>query len=552
MSGTDDELVARAQARLGSVLRGKYRLDRVLGIGGMATVYAATHRNGNEFAVKVLHPELSLRTEIRTRFLREGHAAGSVKHPGAVQVLDDDVAEDGSAFLVMELLQGESTEILWERRQQHFPLKLVVGIGMQLLDVLEAAHARGVIHRDIKPANVFLTRTGHVKVLDFGIARIRDMAASQATQTGMVLGTPAFMAPEQAMANTSDIDEQTDVWAAGATMFTLASGKLVHEGDNAQQIMIRAATTPAQAFSKVFADAPPLIAEVIDRALAFEKGERWGNAAAMREALRSAAKSAFGYSITPEALVSIVEELGEQATVVQSVDLPPPHPGLRLGVLRSPLPPVQGGPLAEVATAQPVSSDTLRRPLRLRRLRSSRDLTIVALGAVAVLGGSVGLFALFAKPSSVPRPYSSSSAAPAAVTLTTASATPLRAPVPTATQSAPAVTASVQEIGIDERPTAAAAPTPAPTPVREIGIDELPTTAPVTPPAPSRRVRKLRIDELPTGAAVTIPAPSPPVTAEASVPTPPTPSAPPNAPACTPPYTFDAQGNRKWKRECLR
>ena len=245
MSGTDDEVVQRAEARLGTVLRGKYRLDRVLGIGGMASVYAATHRNGNEFAVKMLHPELSMRADIRNRFLREGHAAGSVKHPGAVQVLDDDVAEDGSAFLVMELLRGETVESLWERRGQHLPLKLVVGIGLQLLDVLEAAHARGVIHRDVKPANIFLTSTGHVKVLDFGIARIRDMAASQATQTGMMMGTPAFMAPEQAMAKTSEVDAQTDVWSAGATMFTLASGKLVHEADNAQQIMIRAATTPA-------------------------------------------------------------------------------------------------------------------------------------------------------------------------------------------------------------------------------------------------------------------------------------------------------------------
>src|ERR1700683_574294 len=164
MSSTDDELVVRARARLGTVLRGKYRLDRVLGIGGMATVYAATHRNGNEFAVKVLHADLSMRSEIRSRFLREGHAAGSVKHPGAVQVLDDDVAEDGSAFLVMELLRGESVEILWERRHQRLPLKLVVGMGIQLLDVLEAAHARGVIHRDIKAANVFLTSTGHLKV----------------------------------------------------------------------------------------------------------------------------------------------------------------------------------------------------------------------------------------------------------------------------------------------------------------------------------------------------------------------------------------------------
>jgi serine/threonine-protein kinase len=102
----DDELQQVARERLGRVLRGKYRLDRVIGVGGMATVYAATHRNKKRFAIKMLHPELSRREAMRTRFLREGYVANSVEHPGAVAVLDDDVAEDGSAFLVMELLHG--------------------------------------------------------------------------------------------------------------------------------------------------------------------------------------------------------------------------------------------------------------------------------------------------------------------------------------------------------------------------------------------------------------------------------------------------------------
>jgi serine/threonine-protein kinase len=317
MSEVDEELAARAQARLGTVLLGKYHLDRVLGIGGMATVYAATHRNGSEFAVKVLHPDLSLRSEIRARFLREGLAASAVKHPGAVQVLDDDVAEDGSAFLVMELLRGESVESLWERRRQVLPLKLVVAIAIPLLEVLDVAHARGIFHRDIKPANVFLTHAGHVKVLDFGIARIRDMAASQATQAGVMIGTPAFMAPEQAMARTGEIDAGTDLWAVGASMFTLASGRLVHEAENAQQLVIRAATVPAPSFASVFADAPLLVADIIDRALAFEKSDRWPSAAAMVAALRTAAASAFGITPTPATIVEMIEELGEEATVLR-------------------------------------------------------------------------------------------------------------------------------------------------------------------------------------------------------------------------------------------
>jgi eukaryotic-like serine/threonine-protein kinase len=261
----------------------------------------------------VLHTELSMRTEIRNRFLREGHAASTVKHVGAVQVLDDDIAEDGSAFLVMELLRGDTLEALWERNGQRLPMQLVVGIGIQILDVLVAAHANGVVHRDIKPANVFLVQSGQIKVLDFGIARIRDLAVSQATQSGTMLGTPAFMAPEQALAKTSDIDPQTDLWAVGATMFTLASGRLVHDGDNAQQIMIRAATTPAPSFASVMPGAPPLLAEVIDRALAFEKSERWSGATAMREALRTAATAAFGSVPTAESLRDLVDGPGESA-----------------------------------------------------------------------------------------------------------------------------------------------------------------------------------------------------------------------------------------------
>src|ERR1700722_8655888 len=106
-----------AEARVGTTLcRGKYRLDRVLGIGGMATVYAATHRNQAELAVKMLHPELSMRSDVRTRFLREGYVANSIKHAGAVLVVDDDVAEDGGAFLVMELLRGLTVEELWDKQ----------------------------------------------------------------------------------------------------------------------------------------------------------------------------------------------------------------------------------------------------------------------------------------------------------------------------------------------------------------------------------------------------------------------------------------------------
>src|ERR1700728_2809765 len=127
MSGSD--LYARAQGRLGTVLGGKYRLDSVLGVGGMAVVFAATHRNQKRVAIKVLHPELSVHEELRTRFLREGYAANTVDHPGAVAVLDDDTAEDGVAFLVMERLEGDEVDRLWEARGRRIDAEIVLALG---------------------------------------------------------------------------------------------------------------------------------------------------------------------------------------------------------------------------------------------------------------------------------------------------------------------------------------------------------------------------------------------------------------------------------------
>jgi len=173
----DREREAQVEARLGMVLRDRYRLDRVIGVGGMAAVYRATHRNQAEFAVKMLHPELSIQGDVRRRFLREGYVANSVKHPGAVLVVDDDVADDGSAYLVLELLRGASVEELFERQGRHVSSEIAAAIAHQVLEVLSAAHMKTIVHRDIKPPNLFVVRDGTVKVLDFGIAKVRDTLA---------------------------------------------------------------------------------------------------------------------------------------------------------------------------------------------------------------------------------------------------------------------------------------------------------------------------------------------------------------------------------------
>ncbi|MGO8995628.1 MAG: protein kinase domain-containing protein [Polyangiaceae bacterium] len=316
----DDEILTIAKARIGRVLRGKYRLDRVLGVGGMAVVYAATHRNKKRFAIKMLHAELSMRENIRTRFLREGYVANSVEHPGAVAVLDDDVAEDGSAFVVMELLDGAAVDEVWAKYEKHVPLPLVLSIGDALLDVLVAAHAKGIVHRDIKPANLFLTNDGRLEVLDFGIARLHDeTSGAQATQTGAMLGTPAYMAPEQALAESSKVDAQTDLWAVGATLFALLTGELVHPGENASQLLVAAATKKARGIASVAGEVPAAVAEVIDKALAFDKHDRWANAKEMREALAKACVSATGGPIAP--LPKTTRVTGLEATIASSPEL---------------------------------------------------------------------------------------------------------------------------------------------------------------------------------------------------------------------------------------
>jgi serine/threonine protein kinase len=277
----------RALAKVGQVLKDKWRLDSLIGVGGMASVYAATHRNKMRVAVKMLNPELAGQTSIRERFQREGYLANTVEHPGAVQVLDDDVAEDGSAFLVMELLDGETIEARWERKGRRLAVPEVLAIIDRLLEVLAAAHAKGIVHRDIKPENLFLTRSGVLKVLDFGIARIFEATRDgKATRAGLVMGTPAFMAPEQALAKWDSVDGRTDIWATGATMFTLLTGRHVHEGASGNEQLIRSAMTPPRSVAAVDPNLPAAVVAFVDKALAFDRDLRWLDARAMRDALR--------------------------------------------------------------------------------------------------------------------------------------------------------------------------------------------------------------------------------------------------------------------------
>jgi serine/threonine-protein kinase len=287
MSLTEDA-IRRIQQRVGTIIRGKYRVDGLRGIGGSAAIFEATHRNGSRVALKVLHPEFAKIPIVRSRFLREGYVANRIAHPSVTRVIDDDDDEaEGTVFLVLELLDGETIEARRLRLGGCLPLEETLGYADGLLDVLAVAHEEGIVHRDVKPANLFLTTRGDLKVLDFGIARLLD--GTGATGSGQVLGTPGFMAPEQANGHVREIDARTDLFSVGALLFELLTGSPVHAARTANEQLVYAATQAARPVETLLPSLAQDVAWIVNRALAFDKEDRWPSARAMRDALRSTA-----------------------------------------------------------------------------------------------------------------------------------------------------------------------------------------------------------------------------------------------------------------------
>jgi eukaryotic-like serine/threonine-protein kinase len=367
-----DDLEERARRRVGTTLRGKWTLERLLGVGGMAAVYSARHRNASVVAVKMLHSNLSADVALRTRFLREGYIANTVAHPGIVRVLDDDVAEDGSAFFIMELLDGETAEGRQQRKGGRLTPEDVLSIADLVLSVLIAAHEKGVLHRDIKPENIFLCRDGKVRVLDFGIARLTQAGAPSTTQSGFVLGTPAFMAPEQALAKADEIDATTDLWSVGATMFMLLTGRPIHGGDTINEVLVRAATQRAPSLRELLPSVPSVVASVVDRAVAFEKRDRFPDAVSFQDAVRSAYHTLKGRlaSDPPGAMPATFQSGDDEPTKVLEAAAPPAESSREPETVREPdlSPPRPTAPLRPSGPRIPAARPS---PARLSAPRKS-------------------------------------------------------------------------------------------------------------------------------------------------------------------------------------
>jgi serine/threonine protein kinase len=268
---------------------GKYRIVRLLARGGMGVVYEAQHVVvRRRFAIKFLRPDLAERREILTRFQREAEAAGALENENVAAAVDFGIAEDGAPYIVMEYLVGESLADLLAR-ERRLPIARAADLVAQACHGVASAHAAGIVHRDLKPQNLFVCRrqdgTDLIKVLDFGIAKLQAADdASAATRTGMVLGTAAYMSPEQARGDRV-IDNRADVYALGAILYELLSLKRPHPGGSQNAILHHIATQPALPLASIEPDLPGELVDVIDRALDSNPGARPASVESLAEAI---------------------------------------------------------------------------------------------------------------------------------------------------------------------------------------------------------------------------------------------------------------------------
>lgn len=263
---------------IGDILGEKYLLKRLVGQGGMGSVYEAEHVVlGKSFAIKLLHSHYAMNAEVFKRFQLEAQSAAAIGHRGIVDVYDIGRSEEGAPFLVMELLEGEGLAELLERHET-LEIGLAVEIVAQSLSALVAVHAKKIVHRDLKPENIYVTREDEgiwrTKILDFGISKVTGPDALQLTLTGSVLGTAHFMSPEQAR-GAKDVDVRADIWAAGAILYRALSGRLPFEGDSYNEVLAKILTDPVTPPRSARPEIPEGLEHVVLKALAKDRDERF-------------------------------------------------------------------------------------------------------------------------------------------------------------------------------------------------------------------------------------------------------------------------------------
>ncbi|MEJ1960363.1 MAG: serine/threonine-protein kinase [Gammaproteobacteria bacterium] len=276
--------------REGETIAGKYRIDRVIGVGGMGVVMAAHHLElDDRVAIKFLLPETVASTEAVERFAREARAAVKIKNEHVARVADVDKLPDGTPYMVMEYLEG-SDLAAWLIQRGPLPVEQAVEFVLQASEAIAEAHSLGIVHRDLKPSNLFVTQRPDgalsIKVLDFGISKTVSLGRSGAsmTRTAVMVGSPMYMSPQQ-IRSARDVDAKGDIWALGVILYELLAGVPPFDGENLAELVNRIISEPAPSLRRRRPDVPEALEQVILRCLARDLELRFGSIAALAEAL---------------------------------------------------------------------------------------------------------------------------------------------------------------------------------------------------------------------------------------------------------------------------
>jgi serine/threonine protein kinase len=357
---------------LGSILAERYRINSVLGVGGMAVVFAAHHIHLDQrVAVKLLRPELARDPDVVARFVREGRAAVKLTGEHIVRVFDVAKLDTGEAYMVLEHLDGEDLGKRIEKTGEPLLITHAVDIVLETCAALAEVHAIGIVHRDLKPANIFLMRTPgnveSVKVLDFGISKVVGGLAGVEnlgiTTTTTMLGTPVYMSPEQ-LASSKDVDARTDIWALGIVMYEIVSGVRPFQRATLAETCAWVYTQAPTPLAELRPDVPPAVAEAIMRCLEKDLAQRYSSVAELAFAI-----APFGTARSQRALEHVASFASR---------LPPPNLAPR------PLEPTAAtASTHELATHELASNAT---PAAPKKSSSVRLVAALTLGAVVGLG----------------------------------------------------------------------------------------------------------------------------------------------------------------------
>jgi serine/threonine-protein kinase len=472
----------------GDIIAEKYRVERVLGVGGMGVVVAALHLELDErVALKFLLPEGVANAQVAARFAQEARAAAKIKSEHVARVIDVGRTPTGVPYMVMEYLDGEDLERVLEARGP-LPVDVAVAYVLEASQAIAEAHSLGIVHRDLKPANLFLARRPNgpaiVKVLDFGISKTITPGQPQLTKTSAMLGSPLYMSPEQMSAGKT-VDARADVWGLGVVLYHLVSGQRPFPGDTMPALVASILQSPPLPLEPIGVNVPPAFLSVMLRCLEKDPARRFPNVYELALALAGFAPATSAVSV--QRIAHVLSVAPQETPLAQS----PVEPS-------TPEPPPNAKPTSN--TVDVVTGDSIAQ----RPLASRRTPVVGVLAAVAVVAAVGIAFVMGGKTRAAV-----ATSAPAGA-----------APVPTA---APPV------------PTAADDPSPPPMPP--------PTaTSEVTPPPTGVPASAA------TAASEPSAAPRPPSRPRSHTPGP-AKAAPVD---CDPPYVIDSVGHRQYKPECIQ